>query len=589
MSERRQDFELLQRFARHGEQSAFADVVRRHLDLVFGTALRKVEDASAAQEVAQNVFAALARKAWHFAPDDSVPAWLHKTALLECNSWLRGELRRRRRENTAAELGTTMNTPHEQPTFLALVPLLDEALLSLREKDRTALLLRFYESHSPRDVGAAFGVSEDTAQKRVQSALEKLTEFFKRRGFKTASVAAAAAALQHTAVSTSTAVASTVIGTVLQAAPPALAGLSLLLARLSSLSRVQTAALCVVAAALPVCWQLNEQNVATDEARRMQAQLLATQREVSNAQAELETLWASFNRAQQTAAQRQEEADRAAESARAFEVWKQRTRSQLRAADYLWDDDSPFVRVPKTVLPEFSELAYGSPFYPPGIVTTYARELMTLTPAERQSLEGILQRVAELQHGEQADVYEKDGSTGGRVVAARVFMTDPTGVLGTEAEQRFAQMLTDMHNVLGEERWPVLPGKYKNANCDLWNSALIPPPTGVVTASVEVDEQGTPKALWHVSGDLSKLRGDVVVPPASGTGKGQGGIVYSVNVIGYQNNSAALSVFLPVADANQASIAVSLGGVSLPDAIHRQMVAWFQEQAAARLSGKEKP
>jgi Sigma-70 region 2 len=87
MNERRQDFELLQRFMRQGEESAFADVVRRHLDLVFGTALRKVEDPGAAQEVAQNVFIVLARKAWRFAPEDSLPAWLHKTALLESKSW----------------------------------------------------------------------------------------------------------------------------------------------------------------------------------------------------------------------------------------------------------------------------------------------------------------------------------------------------------------------------------------------------------------------------------------------------------------------------------------------------------------------
>ena len=83
MNERRQDFEWLQRFTRDGEQSAFADVVRRHLDLVFGTALRKVADAGAAQEIAQNVFAALARKAWRFAPDNSLPAWLHKA----CPTW----------------------------------------------------------------------------------------------------------------------------------------------------------------------------------------------------------------------------------------------------------------------------------------------------------------------------------------------------------------------------------------------------------------------------------------------------------------------------------------------------------------------
>lgn len=177
MNERRQDFEWLQRFTRHGEQSAFAQLVRRHLDLVFATALRKVEDAGAAQEVAQNVFADLARKAWRFAPDDSLPAWLHKAALVESTSWLRGELRRRRREETAAELGTTKKSSADQPAFHALVPLLDEALLSLRETDRTALLLRFFEKQSLHDVGSAFGVSEDMAQKRVQSALEKLADF----------------------------------------------------------------------------------------------------------------------------------------------------------------------------------------------------------------------------------------------------------------------------------------------------------------------------------------------------------------------------------------------------------------------------
>ena len=78
MSDRRRDFELLQRFTHHGGELAFADLVRRHLDLVFATPLRKVEDTGAAQEVAQNVFAVLARKAWRFAPDDSLPAWLHK-------------------------------------------------------------------------------------------------------------------------------------------------------------------------------------------------------------------------------------------------------------------------------------------------------------------------------------------------------------------------------------------------------------------------------------------------------------------------------------------------------------------------------
>src|SRR5690348_12590846 len=124
MNDRQSDFEQLRKFVRTANQNAFREIVRRHIDLVFATALRRVDDAGGAEEISQNVFQALARKAWQFAPDDSLPAWLHKTALLESKSWLRGELRRRRREQTAAELGTTMKTPEEQPAFHALLPLL---------------------------------------------------------------------------------------------------------------------------------------------------------------------------------------------------------------------------------------------------------------------------------------------------------------------------------------------------------------------------------------------------------------------------------------------------------------------------------
>src|SRR5439155_681625 len=97
MNGRQTDFDLLRRFVRQGDQAAFAAVVRRHLELVYATALRKAEDEGAAQEISQNVFAALARKAWQFAPDDSLPAWLYRTTLLETKGWLRGELHRRLR------------------------------------------------------------------------------------------------------------------------------------------------------------------------------------------------------------------------------------------------------------------------------------------------------------------------------------------------------------------------------------------------------------------------------------------------------------------------------------------------------------
>src|SRR6267378_2833428 len=131
MSEVRTDDELLREYSEHGSESAFRAVVEKHLDLVFATTFRGVHDPGAAQEIAQNVFIALARKAVWLRGERNVAAWLHKTALLEVRSWWRAELRRRRREQTAIELGTTMKD--DDSLLKALTGELDDGLLKLRK------------------------------------------------------------------------------------------------------------------------------------------------------------------------------------------------------------------------------------------------------------------------------------------------------------------------------------------------------------------------------------------------------------------------------------------------------------------------
>ena len=589
MNKRRQDFELLQRFARHGEQSAFADVVRRHLDLVFATALRKVEDSGAAQEIAQNVFAVLARKAWRFAPDDSLPAWLHKTALLESKSWLRGDLRRRRREETAAELGTTMKASEQEPAFTALVPLLDEALLSLRERDRTALLLRYYESQSLREVGTAVGVSEDTAQKRVQSALEKLAHFFKRHGFKSATVPAAAAALQSTAATTSAAMASTVVSAALQVAPPTLVGLGAILARLASLSRVQTAAVCVALAAVPVGIQLNERHATVEELKRIQIQLLAAQNEHGTLQAQTERLRASAGRLEQSVAEANEAAARAAESARAFDVWKQKTRNQLMAADYRWDDDSAFVRISKPAAFELARLSSVEPIFRTGVIPTYARELMCLTASERQSLEATLHRhMAEVAAGMTAAVYATNmpssgrvaGSqvtnfmNSGRVVASRLFVLPGLGA--DEAKQRGDKTLAELRGILGEERWPLVQARFdgvKGGNVYSGGNAL----AGILHLSS--NRSGEELFIWVETNDQGTFK----------TGSSWAGY----GVIGGWGGGE-LSRFLPEGDPNRTDGSDDFGRTRDKDsegsnALHQRALAWLQEQATTRLGKGARP
>jgi RNA polymerase sigma factor (sigma-70 family) len=561
MNERQSDFEWLQQFARAGNQSAFRELVRRHIDLVFATALRKVGDAGGAEEISQNVFGVLARKAWQFAPDDSLPAWLHKTTLLESQAWLRGEMRRRRREEIAAELRTTMKTPDEQPAFHALVPLLDEALLSLREKERTALLLRFYESQSLRDVGSALGVSDDTAQKRVTTALEKLSQFFQRRGIKTATVAATTAALQHTAASASAATVSVVFNAAWQAAPPALAGLSALLARFASLTKVQTAVVCVAIAAGPVAWQINEQREAQAALAQAKIQLKAAQNEFSLVQTEIQQLTESATTLDASLAATRDAAARNAETAQKFEAWKKRTRAQLLASDYQWPEDSPFVRIPKQMLPQ---LEVHQPIKPPGVIKQEARELLGLTPPEREQAEAALHKhFAALDALMESNRYEtnraKLASLPKDALAGQVWGLP---ALGDEVKQEGEQLQAVLKSVLGDERWPLVAEQLKSTGTDTLRRIL----------NLDAGEKGQELAAWIQERD----------------GKLVAGYSWGEQNSSFSQSGLALSLFLPEREfpISGASVEDYLNVRQLSASLSRPALEWLQQQAESRLGKK---
>jgi len=68
------------------------------------------------------------------------------------------------------------------PVWSEIAPHLDAALGELSEPDRDAVLLRYFENKSLREVGQVLGTSDDTAQKRVSRAVEHLRGIFARRG-----------------------------------------------------------------------------------------------------------------------------------------------------------------------------------------------------------------------------------------------------------------------------------------------------------------------------------------------------------------------------------------------------------------------
>jgi RNA polymerase sigma factor (sigma-70 family) len=173
------DLELLEQYATHGSEDAFAELAHRHLDLVYCAALRQVRSPELAQEVAQSVFADLARSAGRMKPDTVLTAWLYQVARRTAVDVVRRESRRQLRERLAVELAD-MNT--HPSIWKRIEPLLEEAMERLEPAERTAILLRFFENRNLREVGQTLGTSEDAAQKRVSRAVDKLREFLFQRG-----------------------------------------------------------------------------------------------------------------------------------------------------------------------------------------------------------------------------------------------------------------------------------------------------------------------------------------------------------------------------------------------------------------------
>jgi RNA polymerase sigma factor (sigma-70 family) len=175
------DEELVRDYAENRSEAAFTQLARRHVDLVYSAALRMVHDEPLAEDVTQDVFLALVQNVRRLRNRRALPGWLHHTTQHLAANAVRAEVRRRVREQEAAAMNELLAT-QSNPSWELIAPQLDAALGELSEADRDAVLLRYFENKSLREVGHALGTSDDTAQKRVSRAVEHLREFFARRG-----------------------------------------------------------------------------------------------------------------------------------------------------------------------------------------------------------------------------------------------------------------------------------------------------------------------------------------------------------------------------------------------------------------------
>jgi RNA polymerase sigma factor (sigma-70 family) len=189
------DWQLLKSYGCDDSQDAFTEIVRRHVNLVYSAALRQVREAELAKDVTQLVFSNLARRAKSLKPSGTLAGWLHRDACYTSLDVLRRERRRVAREQEAVAMQEIETETSND--WRRIQPGLDSALRQLGQTERDAVLLRFFEQLSLKEVGSALGLEEDAARKRVSRALEKLRSLLARQGITTTSAALSLALTTH--------------------------------------------------------------------------------------------------------------------------------------------------------------------------------------------------------------------------------------------------------------------------------------------------------------------------------------------------------------------------------------------------------
>ena len=250
--------QLLAQYVATSSETAFRELVARYVDLVYSAAVRLTNgDTHLAEDVAQTVFADLARMAHTFSREVMLGGWLHRHTCFVASNTMRSERRRQARERQAVEMNALED--HSAANLALLAPILDEAVNQLSPEDRAAILLRFFEQHDFRSVGEALGSNEEAARKRVDRALDKLHSLLKVRGVALSGAALATTLAAHSVTAAPAGFAMT-ISTVALASAATSVGTSLTVLQIMSMTKLKVGIItAVVAAGVAIPWVMQHQ------------------------------------------------------------------------------------------------------------------------------------------------------------------------------------------------------------------------------------------------------------------------------------------------------------------------------------------
>lgn len=155
-----------------GEQKmtdeTFSRAVKRNHQRLFIIALSYTKNHDDSEDILQNVFLKLWKQNTSFTNDEHIDRWLTKVCVNECRNHIKNPFRKSTDLDDAKDL-YTFDEPKDFDIF--------NALMSLVQKERTVIILFYYEDLPIKEISDLLHTNESTIKTRLRRAKQHLKEF----------------------------------------------------------------------------------------------------------------------------------------------------------------------------------------------------------------------------------------------------------------------------------------------------------------------------------------------------------------------------------------------------------------------------
>lgn len=167
------DNELVKQ-ANSGEATAFAELLKRHYDLIYRVAFRTLANQQDAEDIAQDVCVSLPKKLTSFQGKSKLTTWLYQITLNKCRDLIRKNVSSQKTQSAFMDVYEINHSENEQQR--KIVEWAYNAIEFLTEPWRETALLVVAEGLNHAETAEILGIKESTVSWRMMEVKKKLRE-----------------------------------------------------------------------------------------------------------------------------------------------------------------------------------------------------------------------------------------------------------------------------------------------------------------------------------------------------------------------------------------------------------------------------